>query len=95
MYNFEKKAQTRICPPLFKSSPTKVIYDGSDARPVVETAGGPACCPALYFFQLEYFLLKVWVPNGGSILQLGADQCVVGSLSYLLIFCFDIALDEI
>ena len=38
---------------------------------------------------------KVWVPNGGSILQLGADQCVVGSLSYLLIFGFDVALDEI
>ena len=27
----------------------------------------------------------MWVPNWGGILQLRADQCVIGSLSYLLL----------
>ena len=37
---------------------------------------GPACCPVLYFFQLEYFLITVWVPDRSSILQLVAGQRV-------------------
>ena len=35
------------------------------------------------------------VPNRGSVLQLGTDQCVVDSLSYLLIFSFDVSMDEV
>ena len=38
--------------------------------------------PALYFFQLEYFFFMEWVPDWGSILQLWADQCVIGSLTF-------------
>ena len=36
-----------------------------------------------------------WVPNKGSVLQLGADQCVIGSLSNLLIFSSYVSLDEV
>ena len=53
------------------------------------------CCSALHFFKLKYFFLSIGVPNRGSVLQLGADQCVVGSFSYLLIFRFDVRLDEV
>ena len=59
--NFVKKAQTRICPSLFKGSPTRSSDHGSDIWPVVITTGGPACCTTLYLFQQEYFLLIVWV----------------------------------
>ena len=51
-------------------------------------------CAAL-FSELKYFFLSMWVPDRGSVHQLGADQCVIGSLSYLLIFSSYVSLDEV
>ena len=49
--------------------------------------------PCVVIFPARVFFM-VWVPDKGSILQLWADQCVIGNLSNFLIFCRDVTLDK-
>ena len=72
-------------------SSVEIFQHCSDIGSSVIITGGSFCSSALYFLYLEYIFLSVWIPYGDSILQLGAYQSVVGSLSHPGEFCFYIS----
>ena len=95
IYNAIEETKIGICPSLFQCPPAEILQHCSDTvLCVVITAGGPSCSSALHFLYLEYIFLSVWIPNGGSILQLGTYESVVGSLSHPGEFCFYISFEK-